>query len=121
MTDISTLLNQSTAEAGLGLQRIDAEFLLAHCLGKTRSWLYAFSDQPPLSCPITAYAGVDDKEARGDELAAWCVHTSSAFDHRVFPGSHFFLQSSRAALLADVSATLSAAITDMQRVREPGR
>jgi medium-chain acyl-[acyl-carrier-protein] hydrolase len=67
---------------------------------------YTFADRPPLSCPITAYAGSDDHEVHREELLAWRVHTRSAFDYRIFPGSHFFIQSARAALVADVAAIL---------------
>lgn len=67
---------------------------------------YTYSDRPPLSCPITAYAGADDIEVLGHELAAWRVHTRSAFYCRTFPGSHFFIRSARAAFVADVSAVL---------------
>jgi medium-chain acyl-[acyl-carrier-protein] hydrolase len=82
---------------------------------------YTYRTGSPLSCPITAYAGADDPEAGVDELTAWREHTVGAFNLRRFPGSHFFLQSSRGALLADVSATLMALVTDVQRVKEPGR
>jgi release factor glutamine methyltransferase len=44
MTDIASLLKQTTSETGAGLHRIDAEFLLSHCMAKPRSWLYAFGD-----------------------------------------------------------------------------
>jgi release factor glutamine methyltransferase len=69
MTDISTLLNQATAEAGLGLQRIDAEFLLAHCLGKTRSWLYAFSDQPLLDRQAEDFMALAKRRVAGEPVA----------------------------------------------------
>jgi release factor glutamine methyltransferase len=45
MTDIATLLKHAISTPGAGLSRVDAEFLLAHYLGKTRSWLYAHADQ----------------------------------------------------------------------------
>jgi release factor glutamine methyltransferase len=45
MTDIASILKRAVAEGAGGLDRIDAEFLLAHCLDKPRSWLYAHDDQ----------------------------------------------------------------------------
>ena len=45
MTDIASILKRAVAEDAGGLDRIDAEFLLAHCLDKPRSWLYAHADQ----------------------------------------------------------------------------
>jgi release factor glutamine methyltransferase len=69
MTDISTLLNQATAEAGLGLQRIDTEFLLAHCLGKTRSWLYAFSDQQLSDRQVEDFMAMAKRRVAGEPVA----------------------------------------------------
>jgi release factor glutamine methyltransferase len=69
MTDISTLMNQTTAEAGLGLQRIDAEFLLAHYLGKTRSWLYAFSDQQLSDRQVEDFMAMAKRRVAGEPVA----------------------------------------------------
>lgn len=44
MNDIATLLKKAISTSDAGLSRVDAEFLLAHFLGKTRSWLYAHAD-----------------------------------------------------------------------------
>lgn len=67
---------------------------------------YKFEAAAPLECPITVYGGADDLEARDDELSAWRVHTRGTFGLRMFPGSHFFIRSSTAAVTADLSGVL---------------
>lgn len=67
---------------------------------------YRYIPANALECPITVYGGVADPEARHDELAQWRQHTSGAFALRLFPGSHFFIRSSSAAVGADVFAVL---------------
>lgn len=61
-----------------------------------------------LAAPLTVYGGVDDGDVSEEELAAWQVHTSADFRLRMFPGKHFYLQSAREALLADIRHTLQA-------------
>jgi medium-chain acyl-[acyl-carrier-protein] hydrolase len=51
---------------------------------------YAFAEQAPLECGITAYGGVDDPKAACQELHAWRRHTRGPFAVRLFPGDHFF-------------------------------
>ena len=60
----------------------------------------------PLACPITALVGNADPQATIDETSAWAVHSSQGFDLRVFPGGHFYLESSRAAVIDTIAATL---------------
>jgi surfactin synthase thioesterase subunit len=60
----------------------------------------------PLECPITAYGGLEDPEATELEIAAWAPYTCAGFRYRIFPGNHFFIQTSRAAVAGDVGRTL---------------
>ena len=69
MTDIATLLNQATAETGLGLQRIDAEYLLAHYLAKPRAWLYAFSDQSLSDRQVEDFMALANRRVAGEPVA----------------------------------------------------
>ncbi|MFC8246911.1 thioesterase II family protein [Streptomyces chartreusis] len=70
---------------------------------------YAHTPAAPLSCPVTAYGGEDDPEFGPGELEGWEQHTASAYRLRVFPGGHFFLNSCRADLVADIAGDLHAA------------
>ena len=69
MTDITSLLKQATAETGAGLQRIDAEFLLAHALAKSRSWLYAFADHSPSEQQCAEYDALLQRRVMGEPVA----------------------------------------------------
>jgi medium-chain acyl-[acyl-carrier-protein] hydrolase len=67
---------------------------------------YRYVPGPALGCPITAYGGSEDPDATESEVAAWREHTTVAFRHVVVPGTHFFVQTSRAMLAEDVARSL---------------
>jgi medium-chain acyl-[acyl-carrier-protein] hydrolase len=67
---------------------------------------YACAPESPLSTPISVFGGVDDDISR-DGLEAWRAHTTSAFRLRLMPGGHFFLHSSRDAILRAVAEDLA--------------
>ncbi|HEY7171226.1 MAG TPA: thioesterase domain-containing protein [Vicinamibacterales bacterium] len=69
---------------------------------------YRHEAEPPLSCPITAFGGRSDPRVGEAEVAAWREHTSGAFECAQFAGDHFFLQSSRDALLTVVRREIAA-------------
>jgi medium-chain acyl-[acyl-carrier-protein] hydrolase len=60
---------------------------------------YAPADEPPLDCPILAVGGAKDAIAPPPDLDAWRRYTRAAFELRLLPGDHFFLQSHRPLLL----------------------
>jgi len=68
---------------------------------------YTYTPEPPLSCPISAFGGLADWAVGTNELAAWSAQTRSAFTLRLFPGDHFFLNTTRRALIEAVSEFLS--------------
>jgi medium-chain acyl-[acyl-carrier-protein] hydrolase len=67
---------------------------------------YSYPGEPPLNCPITAFGGLQDQEARRDDLAGWRDQTRGSFSIRMFPGDHFFLNTSRSLLLPALSQEL---------------
>lgn len=67
---------------------------------------YVYSPDDPLECPISAFGGVEDVRVSEPELAAWSVQTRGRFDLRMFPGKHFFLNSSRGMFLRALSQRL---------------
>lgn len=67
---------------------------------------YRFEAGAPLDCPISAYGGVTDPRVRGNQLAAWKVHTRNGFRFRLFAGGHFFLSSVKEQVLAELRAEL---------------
>ncbi len=67
---------------------------------------YIYAEELPLDCPIRAYGGTEDPNVRREHLEAWARQTTSTFGLRMFPGGHFFPQTTRddflAALAQDV-------------------
>ncbi|MBZ5569145.1 MAG: alpha/beta fold hydrolase [Acidobacteriia bacterium] len=68
---------------------------------------YTYAPGPNLECPITAFGGWEDTEARFEELAAWCEQTNARFQTKMFPGDHFFLQSAQTQILETISQQLN--------------
>ncbi len=61
----------------------------------------------PLSCPIAAFGGADDPLTPRAHLEAWQRETTEAFQLCLFPGSHFYIEPQRVAVLAQLSAKLA--------------
>jgi surfactin synthase thioesterase subunit len=61
---------------------------------------------PPLSAPLTAFGGADDRLFPPDGLDAWARHTNGPFRVRTFPGGHFYLDTERAALIDEILGAL---------------
>ncbi len=64
---------------------------------------YIYTPEPPLSCPITVFGGLEDEIVNQDELKAWKEHTNQTFCLQMLPGNHFFLQQERVRLLEFIS------------------
>ena len=65
---------------------------------------YSFAHKPPLECPITSYGGMDDTPE--DNLKGWIKHTDKTLEVKMFPGDHFFINSSRQEVLAALRTDL---------------
>ncbi len=63
---------------------------------------YRHGDEPPLDCPISAFAGESDSLVPMADMALWSSKTVGGFDLKRFKGGHFFLQESRSELLAAI-------------------
>lgn len=46
-----------------------------------------------LPIPICAFGGKEDPEASEDDIREWKHYSSTAFNYRMFPGDHFFINS----------------------------
>jgi pyochelin biosynthesis protein PchC len=73
----------------------------------TASETYRFAPGPPLSCDITAMTGDRDALNTAAEAAAWSAHTTGAFQLRVYPGGHFYLDDCRTQVLEMISSALA--------------
>jgi len=67
---------------------------------------YLPARRAPLSCPITAFGGLDDCLTPREHLEAWKGDTTGPCNVRMYPGDHFYLNTQRSRLLADITATL---------------
>jgi medium-chain acyl-[acyl-carrier-protein] hydrolase len=71
---------------------------------------YDYHPEEPLSCPITAYGGLQDTDVPVESLRAWKEQTSASCNYRVFAGDHFFIHDSDAGFVdlfrRDVLSTL---------------
>jgi medium-chain acyl-[acyl-carrier-protein] hydrolase len=70
---------------------------------------YAYAEDLPLDCAIRAYGGAGDSNVRREHLEAWAEQTTASFAVRLFPGGHFYMQSSQAEFLAALAADLEQA------------
>ncbi len=68
---------------------------------------HAYQPESALRCPISVFGGVDDPEVSREHLEAWREQTSGAFQLLMLPGDHFFIHTSRHALLQMLSLELT--------------
>lgn len=67
---------------------------------------YSYVAEPPLSCPISAFGGLQDLDEPPEMLSAWREQTTSSFHCQMFDGDHFFLRSKQDDLLQVISQQL---------------
>jgi medium-chain acyl-[acyl-carrier-protein] hydrolase len=58
--------------------------------------------------PIVAFGGADDKSVPPEKLTLWRDYSSDRFTLRTFPGGHFYIEDSRAALVGAIRESLAA-------------
>ncbi|MBB2910408.1 surfactin synthase thioesterase subunit [Streptosporangium becharense] len=63
---------------------------------------------PPLECPVSAWAGLDDEEAGPDLMRLWEEETTGAFRLDCLPGGHFFLLDHHERIVTAVHRRLEA-------------
>jgi medium-chain acyl-[acyl-carrier-protein] hydrolase len=68
---------------------------------------YTYTDGEPLGCPISAFGGLQDRNASRAQLAAWGEQTRHSFSLEMFPGDHFFLNNAPVPLLRAISKHLN--------------
>jgi medium-chain acyl-[acyl-carrier-protein] hydrolase len=55
---------------------------------------YEYEPEPPLTCNICAYGGLQDAHVPAVNLKEWQKQTSGPFKARMFPGDHFYIHTS---------------------------
>lgn len=58
--------------------------------------------RPPLPMPISAFGGEADLLTPPSAMEAWKQETQAAFEVRIFPGGHFYLDAQRNAVVREV-------------------
>lgn len=69
MSDLRRLLADAAARIGGESARFDAELLLAHALGRTRAWLFAWPEFEPDAAQRAAFERLVAARARGEPAA----------------------------------------------------
>lgn len=67
---------------------------------------YVYPTEPPLNYPISAFGGLRDRTVSQSDLEAWREQTSVSFSLQMFPGDHFFLNTTQPLLLRVLSQEL---------------
>jgi medium-chain acyl-[acyl-carrier-protein] hydrolase len=67
---------------------------------------YTYEPGPPLTCPISAFGGLQDVDADRDLLEPWREQTTADFSLQMLPGDHFFPHTARPILLQSISRKL---------------
>ena len=52
---------------------------------------YEYRDEEPLSCPIDVFSGAQDLGAPPELTKCWSEQTSNRMDYHLYPGGHFFI------------------------------
>ncbi|HYZ56673.1 MAG TPA: alpha/beta fold hydrolase [Streptosporangiaceae bacterium] len=68
---------------------------------------YRPASRPPLTCPVTVFAGRDDPEFTVAQAAGWARVTTGRTDALSFPGGHFYLAAQRDHLVAAILRRLA--------------
>jgi surfactin synthase thioesterase subunit len=87
----------------LVLPALRADLRVSHEYGRRRR------RGPRLACPVTAFAGADDRGVPAASAAAWREETSGPFQLHVLPGGHFFIHRQRARVLRVLAENLAGA------------
>ena len=69
---------------------------------------YRFEGSGRMTCPVTAFAGLDDSGVAPALVEEWERHTEAEFSFMTVPGDHFFLSTSGETVLATIRESLSA-------------
>lgn len=67
---------------------------------------YRYAPEPPLACPISAFAGTEDRLASREELEGWRTQTAAEFTLRLLPGDHWFPHTAQDELLSLIAREL---------------
>jgi medium-chain acyl-[acyl-carrier-protein] hydrolase len=67
---------------------------------------YRYAPELPLTCPISAFGGLQDQDISREDINAWNCQTTGQFRQRMLPGDHFFLHAYEHTILEALSRDL---------------
>jgi medium-chain acyl-[acyl-carrier-protein] hydrolase len=67
---------------------------------------YSYLPEPPLSCPVTAFGGIQDRDVTRAQLEGWGQQTTGKFTMSLLPGDHFFINTAQRQLLNKLAQSL---------------
>jgi medium-chain acyl-[acyl-carrier-protein] hydrolase len=67
---------------------------------------YVYEPDFRLDCPISAFGGLNDRRMTRCDLEGWQDQTSVFFSLKMFPGDHFFVNTTESLLLAALAHEL---------------
>lgn len=78
---------------------------------------YSCSAESPLSCPVTAFGGSEDAAGTREEIEAWRLQTTGAFNYWILPGDHFFIHTSEPMVLQILAGEFRAMLAPAEGAR----
>jgi len=72
---------------------------------------YEYSPEPPLSCDITAFGGLQDPGVSEAAVNAWREQTTGTFAMKMIEGDHFFIHNAIPQVLKMISTRSQAALS----------
>lgn len=78
---------------------------------------YEYSPEPPLSCDITAFGGLEDPGISEADVNAWREQTTGSFAMKMIEGDHFFIQNAVSQVLKMISTRSQAALSASRGLR----
>lgn len=93
---------EGTPEEILGNEELLNFFLPLLRADFTMDETYHMEQGNPLKCPITAFGGEEDKEAKPAEIDLWRQYTEVFFSSYVFQGGHFFVKTQEENIIKEV-------------------
>jgi surfactin synthase thioesterase subunit len=80
---------------------------------------YEYHSEAPLNCPLTIYGGIEDHEVEREKLVAWSEMTTVLSDIRMFPGGHFYINTSQSIFLQSFAGDLIQVCSQLQKEMLP--
>jgi medium-chain acyl-[acyl-carrier-protein] hydrolase len=80
---------------------------------------YEYSEDRPLSVPISALGGLQDEKIESHHLEAWREQTTAACSVRMLPGNHFFLRTAQQDMLRVIARELLTIAASIKHTDRP--